>query len=517
MTLTKYPIPAYRGGDFMAYVTTVDFKDIMNLYSRNHKVGNRQVIKKAYEYAAGKHAGVFRGTQEPYINHPLRVARLVTEWGFESDVIAAALLHDVVEDCDTPLSEIDEFFGSNVAQIVDVVTALSDKDFSDHTLTKAQKDLLSDARLQKKMNDRALYVKIADRIDNLNTLSGVKEEKRIPKAEHTREIIIPMARLESAYHFVDVLEELCFQTEHAKMFADITSQYKKLCLANSRKCQESLDILSNVFDPHYNNEVNDLEPYHRYIVSFMYNHRSCISIFRQISHDANNIKTDWLPLLSKENIALYDLTLIVSDELQEDNSRIHPHDVFFQYFDQSLSLKGFYLIKYCQTTYKDAGYFLISDEMDNLYRLFVKTETDYQRFMYGNIVDADSSLTITDINEIEPRDTYNEKIKVFRRDGSAMIIDKGATVLDFAFYIHGELGYHFDYALIDESKTHLPKNTRLNDGDMITIVANENILPEISWFKHVKTSKGVYQLVRYFGKAKNISRLLEKMQEEERA
>ncbi len=125
---------------------------------------------------------------------------------------------------------------------------------------------------------------------------------------------------------------------------------------------------------------------------------------------------------------------------------------------------------------------------------------EYQRFTYGNIVDADSSLALADINEIEPRDTYNEKIKVFRRDGSAMLIDKGATVLDFAFYIHSDLGYHFDYAMVDESKTQLPAYTRLNDGDTITVVANADISPDITWFNYVKTSKAVHFLVRFFQK-----------------
>lgn len=174
---------------------------------------------------------------------------------------------------------------------------------------------------------------------DLNTLSGVKEVKVkcIPKAEHTREIIIPMARLENAYHFVDILEELCFQTEHPKMHEEMTKQYRSLCTANNRMCQESLVTLPNIFDSHYNNEINEQKRYHRYIVNFMYNHRSCISIFRQISHEAENIKDDWRSLRSKENTALYDLTLIVSDELSEDNSSIHPNDIFFQYFGKALS------------------------------------------------------------------------------------------------------------------------------------------------------------------------------------
>ena len=115
-------------------------------------------------------------------------------------------------------------------------------------------------------------------------------------------------------------------------------------------------------------------------------------------------------------------------------------------------------------------------------------------------MDPDSNFSISNVNEIEPRDTYNEMIKVFRRDGSAMDIDKGATVLDFAFYIHTDLGLHFDYALVDESKSKLPKNTRLSEGDLITIVANEKILPDITWFKHVNTSRAKHNLVKYFQK-----------------
>ena len=134
----------------MAYELAVSFNDIMNIYSRNHKIVNGHDLKEAYEYAEAKHAGMTRGTGEPYISHPLRTARLICEWGFESDMIIAAILHDVVEDCDTPLSEIEEKFGPHIARIVDAVTALSDRDFSDRTLTKVQRDLLSDAKLLKK-------------------------------------------------------------------------------------------------------------------------------------------------------------------------------------------------------------------------------------------------------------------------------------------------------------------------------------------------------------------------------
>ena len=358
--------------------------------------------------------------------------------------------------------------------------------------------MLSDAKLQRKMNSKALLVKIADRIDNLNTLSGVKEEKRIPKAEHTKAIIIPMARLAKADHLADVLEELCFKIEHPAMYDNIEGQYSHLLETNSNACRESLNTLEQIFSSDYSSAA--LSRYRRYIVDLIHSERSKISIYRQISRDAKNLREDWSSLLTKYNIELYDVTLIVSDELGEEKSGLHPYDVFFHYFDRALSSKGFYLVKYCFTTNKDTGYFLLSDETDNLYRLFVRTELEYLRFLYGSIVDPDSNFAIHNVNEIEPQDTYNEKIKVFRRDGSAMDIDKGATVLDFAFYVHTDLGLHFEYAMVDESKTRLPKNTRLSEGDLITVVSNEKILPDITWFKHVNTSRAKHNLVKYFQK-----------------
>ena len=485
----------------MSYQLEVTYNDIMNIYTQNHKVGNKHDIKKAYEFAAEKHDGVLRGSGEPYINHPLRVARLVAEWGFESDVIIACLLHDLVEDCDVTLIDIEEKFDSNIAKLVDAVTALSDKDFSNSTPSKEQIDLLSDARLQKKMNLPALYVKIADRIDNLNTLFGVKEEKRIPKAEHTREIIIPMAELASAHRFVSELEELCFQVEHPIRNQEIQARYGQLCSENRRSIQQSLRVISNAFNPDHNPD-NSREHIFRHIVDFSYSERTTVSIFKHISQKANNI-SDFHKLLSKTNIPLYDLTLVVSDDLSDTNSVLEPKDIFFNCFEHRLLGKGFYLLKSCPSSEPLKGYFLISDEMDNLYRFYVRTATEQLRYLYGNVVGEDGVLSITDVDEIEPRNTYNEKIRVFRKDDTFMMIDKGATVLDFAFHIHGDLGYHFDYAMIDESKTHLPKHTRLNGGDKITIVANEEIVPDISWFKHVKTSKSIAFLVKYFSKKEN--------------
>ncbi len=478
------------------YDLQVSINDILDCYGQNHKVGDKKSIRRAYEYAEAKHMGVKRGTGEPYIRHPMRVARLIAQWGLESDTIAAALLHDVVEDCNTEISEIEKVFDSGTALIVDAVTALSDRDFSGHE-TKVQKDKLSDVRLQKKMNEKALYVKIADRIDNLSTLDGVPEEKRIPKAEHTREILIPMAVLEHAYMLADTLEKLCFQAEHPEMYQKIEERANAIRRENDASCQKTLNMLKELFSPDTPQDSTELDSCRKYLHELQWTPRSSVSIFRQISREAENIKKDWHALLSKERMPLYDVTLILRDSVLEDAGNLYPFELFFRYFEKVLSFRGMYLIRYEEATYGSEICFVLADEMDNLYRLFIRTERENWRYIYGNIIDSEGEFTIGEVNEIEPRDTYKEKIRIFDRDGRAIMIEKGATVLDFAFYIHSELGFHFDYAMIDDAKTQLPAYTRVNEGDCITIVTNPQVVPNVTWFNYVITRRAVHHLVNF--------------------
>ena len=491
----------------MAYELLTNLSNLLDIYGSKHFPPKEKDIRDAFAFADQHHNGMLRGTGEPFIHHSLRVATMVAEWGFDSDVITVALLHDVVEECGVPLSEIRKRFGKDVSAIIESTAKMSEKDFVSHP-EQIPERLLSDEIFQEKMSEKALYVKIADRIDNLSTLSGINEESGILMAKHTRLVVVPLVRAAHAYRFADMLEDLCLRAEHPSMYEEISRIYKDLRTLNSRKTHESLSLLANVFDPHQNNETQDLARYHLFIESFRYDQRSCVSIYRQIAGIAENIKDDLRALLCKENIPLYDLTLIVSDSLEYDYSELRPNDIFFRYFEKSLSKKGFYLIRYGLTTYKDAGFFLISDEMDNLYRLFVRTGKGYQRFKFGNIVDEDDSLFREETPEIGPDETNAGRIKVYRKDGSSMQIRSGSTVLDFAFHIRKELGLHFEYALVNESESRLDKNTRLNDGDMVTIVANEDILPDISWFNYVRTSLATQYLVSYFSKKENLRKLL---------
>lgn len=474
------------------YQIEITYDDVIKALSDNHKVVNRCILKKAYDYAEQMHKGQSRKSGEAYIYHPLRVAKLVAQWGFESDVVAAALLHDIVEDCSVDSKDIETMFNLNIADTVSAVTSMNKELYKKLGFNKQEIDNLSDAHFQQSINTNALFIKIADRLDNLYTIDAMPKDKQIGKAQHTREILIPLAKMEEAYLLVDLLEELCFKIEHTQRYQHILLGYTKICQENNSYTNSIIDMFKDAFLNKNKVPFKDLADCQNDIVKFIYNERSVISIFRQLSKKAKNANKDFDRLLNKNYVAQYDLLLIVKNTVQK------PTDLFYEFYKQMFYAKNIYIIDSHRTTYDDIDYLLLCDDMDNLYRLFIKTQDEYIRYRVGKVTDLEDSFNLPDVNEIEPRDSYKTKIKVFKKDGTETYIDEGATVLDFAFAIHSEVGIHFDYALIDTSNTRMNAYTILNAGDTVTIVTSEEKKAEIKWFNYLKTSKATHHLVKYF-------------------
>ncbi len=479
-------------------INTVTIEEINKAMKANHKHHDAKAIRKAAEYMSEKHAGILRVSGEPYSQHPLRVALRIAEWGFESDVVTAALLHDVVEDTETTIDEIKEQFGKSVASMVDAVTKIQ-KVLDDHEekLSKSERAKLSDIHMLHTMDDKSLFVKVADRIDNLSTIEVMPLEKQLAKAEHTRMIIIPALMQEGAYKLVDELENLCFQIEHRLEYDEIKKKTEEILITNSRTTTAILTIMENAFMGRPDSLPASLLNYKDYIVDFHYDKRSPISVFRQISRDASNLGKDFSALLDKKNIAIYDLTLIIDEEINDNIKDATASDVFFKFYDEIFMNKGLYITEIKKTTYKDSEYLLLCDSMLNLYRLFIKTQSEYMMYCLGDSMKEIEEFPWSYVDETVPSSgTFKNKIKVFKRNGDAMMIDYDATVLDFAFAIHTDLGLHFEYAEVSGSK--VPIHHRLSYGDQVTVYTSPKCDPQLAWFRYAKTSKSIDKLVRYF-------------------
>ena len=475
----------------------ISFSDLVDTITKVNRITDITSIREAYNYANNLHSGVKRKSGEDYIVHPLRVAKIVAEWGFDDDVVCAALLHDVLEDCKekgASYEALAKIFNDNIASMVDTVTALDESEHPD--LLKADLDRLSDIRLQKLMTVKALFVKAADRIDNLKTIGVMEKEKQIKKASHTRRIIIPMLRDEGALHIIDILEELCFKVENENTYNLINSCSERIRFLNKKSISATLNTLEKCFNGDIATTkkeydlTKDIIPL---IHGFKWSERSNSSIFRYLKVKSNDINVDYDRFLTKEHIAFYDLTLLVKDSFNDS-----PVGIFIDLYDKVIMSQQIFITRICKTTSGETNYIVLTDSLNNHYRLFIRTYANYEHYLYGNFEKTGLLYTENELSDTEPTDTYKNKIVIFDRDMKKKVIPEGATVLDFAFTIHEHLGTHFDYAKVNGHKC--GPDRVLNDGDQVIIFKREDSKANIQWFNCLKTSDGTRKLVKYLTK-----------------
>ena len=197
----------------------VEVAPLVAAYRKRHPKAPSELIIRAYELAAEAHTGQLRKSGEPYIAHPIAVARIVADLGLDDTTIAAALLHDAVEDTGIELSELEELFGAEVATIVDGVTKLDRLHFDSKEAQQAatmRKMLVAMAR-----DLRVLIIKLADRLHNMRTLAALPGWKQERIASETLEIYAPLAHRLGMQEVKQQLEDLTFATLHPKRYAEI--------------------------------------------------------------------------------------------------------------------------------------------------------------------------------------------------------------------------------------------------------------------------------------------------------
>ena len=196
------------------------FQNLLEGYLRSNHRKKIEIIKRAYNFAREAHKGVRRRSGEPYILHPIEVARIVSqEIGLGSTSICAALLHDVVEDTDYTVEDIENLFGSKIASIVEGLTKISGGVVADHISLQTEnfrKLLLTMAE-----DIRVIIIKIADRLHNMRTLESLAPAKRFKIAGETAYIYAPLAHRLGLYAIKSELEDLSFKFEHPDSYTKI--------------------------------------------------------------------------------------------------------------------------------------------------------------------------------------------------------------------------------------------------------------------------------------------------------
>jgi GTP diphosphokinase / guanosine-3',5'-bis(diphosphate) 3'-diphosphatase len=461
------------------------FNDTMKEVRKTRMI-NVGMLNVAFKEAKEAHRGQFRKSNEPYIFHPVEVMRILAQLGFESNILAAALLHDVVEDNPNfTYDKVREISNREVADIVDAVTSIK-KDLHPG-LSKNDIDTMSFVKLfnSAQKNKFAFYIKLADRIHNLRTIQSMDSEKQMKKAIETETILLPIARELNANFFISELEDLCFSIRNPDMY----SYYSKLLERRKQTAKHSIDNFVRMFDSFFQNKVDeDILDMRDMFRKVLYNYPKPFEVLRFIQSKSGSQHSKPYELSDVDGLPLLKTFIIVSDD-------DYPLKDFYRFYQQYLYPSGFVWYNYDDV--KNHSRIILNDSNENLFEINVIDEVNYIEFLNGSSEGV--SLSKVD-NDVE--DAFLKKIIVYKKDGNAIEIEEGSTVLDFAFEIHEEIGLCAKYGEINGTRVDL--NTLLNHGDKVNVISDTkkdeytNYQAQFKWFLFLRTKKARRQLVKYF-------------------
>ena len=469
------------------------------------------LVEKAYSFAYDKHDGVFRKDGSPYITHCLEVAYILADMDRSNEEIAAGILHDTVEDTDVTKDDISRHFGPQVARIVEAVTNIEPYLPEDCELQKEDIDELSDNKLLDEILmgcPEALYVKVADRLHNLSTMSAVDHKRRIDKVNDTRAVLIPLVReLAHAYSLADRLEDACLQAEQPEEYLRISEKYQGFLREN----REHLPRVGAYMVHSLSGETGS----RIYVVDCCFRERSIYSLHNDLIALTEN-KAELLEQFTVRKVPLLDVFFVVRDDCV-----MQPEQVFYDlyevlrtgvYFPESKYTKrekfDLTIVGFGKSPNSSLQYFVAADCYDIRYRIFCERERDYKEYLHGyGIQQIRENGRNIQVNDGAPSSTFVPMITVYTRKQEKVQIEQGATVLDFAFHLHPKLAFGAKYAYLNGQWDKIPLRTKLNHGDTVEIISSTaNDRPadepyeehaELRWEEWVNTKKARKALTRY--------------------
>lgn len=449
-------------------------------------------IRKGYEFAQKAHIEQKRKSGEPYIIHPIAVARIIAEeLELDCDAIIAAFLHDVVEDTDYTIDDIRREFGNGVAFLVNVVTKQKKEAYVHSKQVDNYQQMLSSVQY----DIRALLIKLADRLHNMRTLSSMRPDKQMKIAGETDYFYAPLANRLGLYHVKTELENLSFQYRCPREYAFIEEQLSE----ERRRIENNIANFISKIDRTLAEQNIQVRTEIRY--------RKPYSIWRKMQSKGR----DFHHVDGKHYIRI-----IYPDDAQlsEKNTSLRIYSVLTDAFNESPGSVSNYINAPKENGYQSFHVKLLS-EQGTWEEIHISSERMVRNSRLGCAAERTESnveswlqkfrSVLKDIkhhtHEIEYMDGitssfYNDDIKVYTPKGKGIILPKNATALDFAYEVHSRIGEHAQYARINGKL--LSVKTTLRRGDVIEIGTNENVHPQPDWLNYVSTYKAKRNLRIYF-------------------
>ncbi|MBZ4042545.1 RelA/SpoT family protein [Flavobacterium hibisci] len=466
-----------------------EYKELLRISYQTLTPTDKKLIRKAFDVAVDAHKEQRRKSGEAYIFHPIAVAKIVaSEIGLGATSIAAALLHDVVEDTPITVEDIERLFNPKVAQLVEGLTKIS----------MVQKDLNASMQAEnfRKMiltlNDdvRVILIKLADRLHNMQTMDSMVEYKQTKIASETLYIYAPLAHRLGLYNIKTKLEDLGLKYTEPAVYEDIVSKIRETKEEQDAYIKDISDVLKKSLDAENIDYIIKGRP--KSIYSIRRKMRAQNVSFDEV-YDKFALRIVYKCDSHEEKFIAWKIYSIVTDHYRPSPSRLRdwissPKSTGYEALHITvMGPKG----RWVEVQVR-------SERMDEI------AEKGYAaHYKYKNGASEESGLDIwlnllrealenpetnaVDFVEDFKMNLYSQEIFVFTPKGEIKSLPKGATSLDFAFSIHSEIGIKTRGTRVNGRL--VPLNHELKSGDQVEVITSPNQKPTVNWLDYVTTSR----------------------------
>lgn len=459
-------------------------------------------LRKAYDYAKRHHEGQFRASGEPYIIHPINVAYILSFMHADMDTIIAALLHDVIEDTESTLDEIEKIFNKTVRELVDGVTKMTKLNFNNKKELSAlniRKLIVSLAR-----DPRIIIIKLVDRLHNMRTLEYKNAKKQQEKALETLEIYVPLSYYIGANKIRDELENLSFKYLKPSIYGDIKKQREDLKKETKPILEKEVLKIESLFKKNGIKAIFEIRYKDNYSI---YKKLITKETFDMI-HDMISIK-----VLVKNTRDCYIALMLLHTMYTPINDRFKDYigkpktnmykslhtTVFgpdnrliqFQIRTEEMERVAIFGLTSYWFKYKNSARIHMQKDLENNFQFFKE------------IKELDSTIldNIEFLSQVK-KELFGSNIYVYTTEGDVIELPSGATVIDFAYKIHTDIGNSMVAAIVNNES--VPIDYKLNNQDKVRIITDDKAyVPKEDWLDKVVTTSAKNKIMDFIKQHEN--------------
>ena len=466
-----------------------EYKELLRISYQTLSDEDKKLIRLAFDTAVDAHKNQRRKSGEPYIFHPIAVAKIVaSQIGLDAVAIASALLHDVVEDTDYTIEDIERLFGNTVAHIVQGLTKISSMSRENDISLQAE----NFRKLLLTMNDdvRVILIKIADRLHNMQTMDSMAEYKQAKIASETLYIYAPIAHRIGLYNIKTELEDLALKYTDPERYNSILNKMEE----SKEEQQEYIEAFTKIVETSLTQQKIDY--------SIKGRPKSIYSIYRKMEsqgvsfeevYDKFAIRIIYKSEPAEEKFLAWKIYSIVTDHFRPNPTRLRD-------WISSPKSTGYEALHI--TVMGPKGKWVeVQIRSERMHEIAEKGYAAHFKYKHGDQKEEGIEMWLNRLQEIFENseanavdfvedfklNLYSKEIFVFTPNGEIKSLPKGATPLDFAFYIHTGVGLKTRGAKVNNKL--VPLNYVLKSGETVEIITAENVKPTKNWLNYATTAK----------------------------